>query len=48
MFTKPINESNHKELQQQEDFPKEELKGTQQTNDWEKKEFVFFWFTAFL
>ena len=33
-----INKSDHTGLQQQEDFPKEELKGTQPTNDWENKE----------
>ena len=37
MFTEPINKSYHTGLQQQEDFPKEELKGTQSTNDWESK-----------
>ena len=41
LFTKPINKSDHTGLQQQEDFPKEELKGTQSTNDWENKEVVF-------
>ena len=33
MFTEPINKSDHTALQQQEDFPREELKGTQSTND---------------
>ena len=33
MFTEPINKSDHTGLQQQEDFPREELKGTQSTND---------------
>ena len=33
LFTIPINKSDHTGLQQQEDFPKEELKGTQPTND---------------
>ena len=37
MFTEPINKSDHTGLKQQEDFPKEELKGTQSTNDWENK-----------
>ena len=41
MFTEPINESDQTGLKQQEDFPKEELKGTQSTNDSEKKEVVF-------
>ena len=33
MFTEPINKSDHTGLKQQKDFPKEELKGTQSTND---------------
>ena len=41
LFTEPINKSDHTGLKQQEDFPKEELKGTQSTNDWENKEVVF-------
>ena len=35
MFTEPINKSDQTALQQQEGFPKEELKGTQSTNEWE-------------
>ena len=37
LFTEPINKSDYTGLQQQEDFPKEELKGTQSMNDWENK-----------
>ena len=33
MFTEPKNESDQTGLKQQEYFPKEELKGTQSTND---------------
>ena len=33
MFTEPKNKSHYTGLQQKEDFPKEELKGTQSTND---------------
>ena len=33
LFTEPINKSDHTGLQQQEEFTKEELKGTQSTND---------------
>ena len=33
LFTEPINKSDQTGLKQQEDFPKEELKGTQPTND---------------
>ena len=33
LFTEPINKSDEMELKQQEDFPKEELKGTQSAND---------------
>ena len=33
MFTELINESDQTGLRQQEDFPKEELKGNQPTND---------------
>ena len=33
LFTEPTNKTDHTGLQQQEDFPKEELKGTQSTND---------------
>ena len=40
LFTKPITKSDHTGLQQQEYFPKEELKGTQSTNDWDNKEVV--------
>ena len=41
MFTEPINKSDQTGLKQQEDFPKEELEGTQSMNDWENKEVVF-------
>ena len=41
LFTEPKNKSDHTGLQKQEYFPKEELKGTQSTNDWENKEVVF-------
>ena len=41
LFTEPINKSNQTGLKQQCDFPKEELNGTQSTNDWENKEVVF-------
>ena len=37
LFTEPINKSDQTLLKQQEGFPKEELKGTQPTNDWENK-----------
>ena len=37
LFTEPINKSDQTGLKQQEYFPKEELKGTQSTNDWENK-----------
>ena len=47
MFTEPINKSDQTGLQQQEDFPKEELKGTQSTNDWENK-VVLQYLAAFL
>ena len=33
LFTEPINKSDHTGLKQQEEFPKEELKGTQPTYD---------------
>ena len=33
MFTEPINKSDQTGLKQQELIPKEELKGTQPTND---------------
>ena len=33
LFTEPINKSDHTGLNQQEEFPKEELKGIQSTND---------------
>ena len=33
LFTELINKSNHTGLQQQEYFPKEELKGNQSPND---------------
>ena len=33
LFTEPIDKSDHTGLQLQEIFPKEELKGTQSTND---------------
>ena len=41
IFTEPINKSDQTGLKQQEDFPKEELKGTQTTNEWENSEVVF-------
>ena len=41
LFTEPINKSDQTGLKQQENFPKEELKGTQSTNDWDFKEVVF-------
>ena len=37
LFTEPINKSDQTGLKQQDDFPQEELKGTQPTNDWENK-----------
>ena len=37
LFREPINKSDHTGLLQQEDFPKEELKGTQSTIDWANK-----------
>ena len=37
MFTEPMNKSDQTGLKQQENFPKEELKGTQSMNDWENK-----------
>ena len=37
LFTEPISKSDQTGLNQQEDFPKEDLKGTQPTNDWEKR-----------
>ena len=33
LFTEPINKSDHTGLEQQEDFPMQEQKGTQSTND---------------
>ena len=33
LFTEPINKSDYTELQQQEYFTKEELKGTQSLNE---------------
>ena len=33
MFTEPTNKANQTGLKQGEDFPKEELKGTQPKND---------------
>ena len=33
LFTEPITKSDHTGLKQQEDFPKEELKGSQPTNN---------------
>ena len=33
LFTKPISKSDQTGFEQQEGFPKEELKGTQSTND---------------
>ena len=41
MFTEAINKSDPAVLKQQDDFPKEELKGTQPPNGWENKEVVF-------
>ena len=41
MFTEPINKSDQTGLEQQEDFPKDELKGTQSTNEREDKNVVF-------
>ena len=35
LFTEPTNKSDQTGLKQQENFPKEELKGTQTTNDGE-------------
>ena len=40
-FTGPINKSDYTGLKQQADFPKEEMKGTQSTIDWEFIEVVF-------
>ena len=40
MFTEAKNKSDQTGLKQQEHFPKEELKGTQSTNEWENKEEV--------
>ena len=40
MFTEPINKSDQTGLKQQESSPKEELKGTQSTKDWQIKEVV--------
>ena len=37
MFIEPINKSDHTGLQQHDKFMKKELKGSQWTNDWEKK-----------
>ena len=37
LLTEPINKSDQTGLKQQEDFPKEELRGTQPSNDWENK-----------
>ena len=48
MFTEPINKSYQTGLKQQEEFPKEELKGIQSTNDWENKAVVFQKLAAFL
>ena len=42
LFTEPINKSNHREVREQQELPKEKLEGTQPTNDWEYKEVVFF------
>ena len=41
MFTEPINKSDQAALKQQEKLPKEEMKGTQSTHEWENKEVVF-------
>ena len=40
LFTEPKNKSDQTGLKQQEDFPKEELKSTQSTIEWENKEVV--------
>ena len=37
LLKEPINKSDQTGLKQQEDFPKEELRGTQPSNDWENK-----------
>ena len=42
MFTQPINKSDRTGLKQKEYFPKEELKGTQSTNDRENEKVVFY------
>ena len=41
MFKEPMKKSDQTGLKQQEDFPKEELKGIQSTNEWENKEVAF-------
>ena len=40
IFREPINKSDETRLKQQENFSKEEMKGTQSTNEWEIKEVV--------
>ena len=39
MFTEPLNKPDWTGVKQQEYFPKEDLKGTESTNDWEKNGF---------
>ena len=41
LFTEPINKSDQTGLNQQENFPNEELKGTQSTKAWENKNLYF-------
>ena len=42
LFTERIKKSDQTGLKEQEDFLKQELKGTQSTNDWEDKEVVLY------
>ena len=42
IFTQRINKSDQTGLKQHEDFPKEELKSTQSTIEWENKGVVFY------
>ena len=37
LFTEPIKKSDQTGSKQKENFPMEELKGTQLTNDWQNK-----------
>ena len=46
LLTETINKSDHTGFLKQENFPKEELKGTQSTNDWESKSIVFQYLTT--